>query len=164
MDGIAKAGASSRTPKPAFASTTGGQKQIPRLARDDKSRATSHGSQITKHGPRVTPLSRGQAGGHALHKKEEPEGGSKTRRGHDISCPYKKKETQEKGARLRRRPLHGGEGGEFGAGNGFLLDEDLEAFAHAFGIDKRFELQARADAAGFIHAIIVEVGELVPLS
>jgi len=38
----------------------------------------------------------------------------------------------------------------------------VEAFAHAFGIDERFELEARADAVGFIHAIIVEVGELVP--
>src|SRR5208283_3436233 len=45
-DGIAKAGASSRTPRPAFAGTTGGQKQIPRAARDDKSRVTSHGSRL----------------------------------------------------------------------------------------------------------------------
>ena len=60
-------------------------------------------------------------------------------------------------------PLHRGEGGESGGGDGFLLDEDLEAFAHAFGVDERFELQARADAAGFIHAVIVEVGELVSL-
>src|SRR5271157_769000 len=29
----------------------------------------------------------------------------------------------------RRRTLHRGEGGEFGVGDGFLLEEDLEAFA-----------------------------------
>src|SRR5208337_5053813 len=63
----------------------------------------------------------------------------------------------------RRRPLQGGEGGEFGVGGGFLLEENLEAFAHAFGEDERFELQARADTVGFIHAVVVEVGELVSL-
>ena len=78
--------------------------------------------------------------------------------------------TDEERARLpdrvgvnARRLLQGREGGEFGGGDGFLLEEDLEAFAHAFGVDERFELQARADAAGFIHAVIVEVGELVSL-
>src|SRR5208283_5635549 len=112
-DGIVKAGASSRTPRPAFAGTMGGQKQIPRVARDDKSRVTGHESRLPPAG--------------------------------------------------RRRPLHGGKSGEFGGGDGFLLEEDLEAFAHAFGEDERFELQAGADAVGFIHAVVVEVGELVSL-
>jgi len=95
-DGIVKAGASSRTPKSAFASTTGGQRgrrggEIPRprrsargaqtalrdptchnaarerksgrSARDDKSRVTSHGPRLTKHGSGVTPSSCGQAEG-----------------------------------------------------------------------------------------------------
>ena len=52
---------------------------------------------------------------------------------------------------------------EFGGGEGFLLEEDLKAFAHAFGEDEGFELEARADAVGFIHAVVVEVGELVSL-
>jgi len=38
----------------------------------------------------------------------------------------------------------------------------VEAFGPCLRIDERFELEARADAVGFIHAIIVEVGELVP--
>ena len=61
------------------------------------------------------------------------------------------------------RSLEAGEGGELGGGDGFLLEEDLEALAHAFGVDEGFELQARADAVGFIHAVIVEVGELISL-
>jgi hypothetical protein len=37
-------------------------------------------------------------------------------------------------------PLRWNQGGEAGLGDGFLLEEDLEAFAHAFGIDERFEM------------------------
>ena len=78
--------------------------------------------------------------------------------------PYEKKEAQQKAPPTGSGPLQGGEGGEFGVGDGLLLEEDLEAFAHAFGEDEGFELQARADTVGFIHAVVEEVGELVPLS
>jgi hypothetical protein len=46
----------------------------------------------------------------------------------------------------------------------FLLEEDLEAFAEAFGVDESFELEAGADAAGFVHAGVVKIGEVISLS
>lgn len=49
-------------------------------------------------------------------------------------------------------------------GDAFLLEEDLEAFAEAFGVDEGFELEARVEAGGFIHAAVVEIGEVISLS
>ena len=57
--------------------------------------------------------------------------------------------------------LKRGESGEVGGRNGLLLDEGVEAFAHAFGEDQRFELEAGAKASDIVHAIVVEVGEVV---
>ena len=51
-----------------------------------------------------------------------------------------------------------------GLGDVFLLEEDLEAFAEAFGVDESFELEAGADATGFVHAIVVEIREVISLS
>ena len=45
-----------------------------------------------------------------------------------------------------------------------MLDEDLEAFAHAFGEDQGFELEAGTKASGIVHAIVVEIGEIVSLA
>ena len=45
-----------------------------------------------------------------------------------------------------------------------MLEEDLEAFAEAFGVDESFEVEAGADAIGFVHAIAVEIREVVSLS
>ena len=45
-----------------------------------------------------------------------------------------------------------------------MLDEDLEAFAHAFREDQGFELEAGAKASGIAHAIVVEIGEIVSLA
>src|SRR5208337_1126090 len=125
-DGIAKAGASSRTPRPAFAGTTGGQKQIPRAARDDKSRVTSHGSRLPatagrqedapctrRRNPRAARLRR-TGPTHERGNGERLEDSPRAR----WIVPYKKKETQEEGARFGKRPLQGGEGSEFGVGDG----------------------------------------------
>ena len=44
-----------------------------------------------------------------------------------------------------------------------MLEQDLEAFAHALGKDQRFELEAGAKAGGVVHAIVIEVGEIISL-
>ena len=49
-------------------------------------------------------------------------------------------------------------------GDVFLLEEDLEAFAETFGVDESFELETGADAAGFVHASVVKIGEVISLS
>ena len=160
------------------------QSRLSPARREDKSRSlallgmTNHESRVTGHGSRL-PATAGRQEDAPCTRRRNPRAARLRRTGptHERGngerledsprarwiVPYKKKETQEEGARFGKRPLQGGEGGEFGVGDGFLLEEDLEAFAHAFGKDERFELQARADAVGFIHAVVVEVAELVPL-
>ena len=45
-----------------------------------------------------------------------------------------------------------------------MLEEDLEAFAEAFGVDEGFKLEAGAETGGFVHAIVVEIREVISLS
>ena len=44
-----------------------------------------------------------------------------------------------------------------------MLDQDVEAFPHAFGEDQGFELEAGAKASGIVHAIVVQIGEIISL-
>ena len=55
------------------------------------------------------------------------------------------------------------QGGKLRLWDPFLLEQDVEAFAHAFGIDERFELQAGARAGGFVHALVVKIREVISL-
>ncbi len=60
--------------------------------------------------------------------------------------------------------LQGRQAGKAGVGDTLLLDKDMEAFAHAFGEDQGFELEAGADTFGLVHAIVVEIGEIVSIA
>ena len=42
----------------------------------------------------------------------------------------------------------------------FVLDENLKCFAHAFGVNQRFEKQAGAGLLGFGHIWGLQVGEI----
>ncbi len=77
-----------------------------------KSRAANHETRVTSH---ASPCGQAEDGRHKSGnepKRKAPPTGS--------------------------GPLQGGESGEFGVGDGFMLEEDLEAFAHAFGEDEGF--------------------------
>lgn len=56
------------------------------------------------------------------------------------------------------------ESGQSSVWDSLLLEEDMEAFAEAFGVDERFELEAGADAGGFVHTSVVKIREVIPLS
>ena len=44
--------------------------------------------------------------------------------------------------------------------NPLVLDQNLKCFAHAFGINQRFEEQAGAGLLGFAHGWGLQVGEI----
>jgi hypothetical protein len=47
--------------------------------------------------------------------------------------------------------------------NALLLNEHLEAFAHAFRIDQRLELQAGTGTRCLAHTMVIKVREVVSL-
>ena len=57
----------------------------------------------------------------------------------------------------------GRQAGEACGRDALLLDEEVEAFAHAFGEDQGFELQAGAKAICLAHTLVIEIGKIVSL-